>query len=134
MSKYNVGDEFKIVIDEVFKGKESGNDKYRIKGFDNLVFDDKGLGKLLYIEKQYYAFVYTVRFENNVWTGAKYSHSVAIHGNSKKDSWFYIDWGNSHIGACVVIPATSRLDADRMLKEGIESRNKEMAGEKEKTT
>lgn len=46
MSKFNVGDKFEIEIAEVFKGAESGNDKYRIKGFDNLVFDDKGLGKM----------------------------------------------------------------------------------------
>lgn len=46
MSKYHVGDTFKIQIAEIFKGAESKNDKYRIKGFDNLVFDDNGLGKL----------------------------------------------------------------------------------------
>ena len=46
MRKYNVGDKFEIEIAEVFKGAESGNDKYRIKGFDNLVFDDNGLGKM----------------------------------------------------------------------------------------
>lgn len=46
MSKFNVGDKFEIEIAEVFKGAESGNDKYRIKGFDNLVFDDKGLEKI----------------------------------------------------------------------------------------
>lgn len=46
MSKYNVGDKFEIEIGEVFKGAESGNDKYRIKGFDSLVFDDKGLDKI----------------------------------------------------------------------------------------
>ena len=46
MSKFNVGDRFEIEIAEVFKGAESGNDKYRIKGFDNLVFDDKGLEKM----------------------------------------------------------------------------------------
>ena len=32
MSKFNVGDRFEIEIAEVFKGAESGNDKYRIKG------------------------------------------------------------------------------------------------------
>ncbi len=46
MSKYSVGDSFEIEIGEVFKGPESGNDKYRIKGFDNLVFDDKGFDRL----------------------------------------------------------------------------------------
>lgn len=46
MSKFNVGDKFEIEIAEVFKGAESGNDKYRIKGFDNLVFDDRGLEKI----------------------------------------------------------------------------------------
>lgn len=51
MSKFNVGDKFEIEIAEVFKGAESGNDKYRIKGFDNLVFDDKGLEKIKQTEK-----------------------------------------------------------------------------------
>lgn len=46
MSKFNVGDKFEIEIAEVFKGAESGNDKYRIKGFDCLTFDDKGLEKM----------------------------------------------------------------------------------------
>lgn len=46
MSKYNVGDKFEIEIGEVFKGAESGNDKYRIKGFDSLVFDDNGLKRM----------------------------------------------------------------------------------------
>ena len=46
MSKYKVGDEFKIEVAEVFQGAESKNDKYRIKGFDSLVFDDKGLARL----------------------------------------------------------------------------------------
>lgn len=46
MSKYHIGDTFKIEIAETYRGAESGNDKYRIKGFDNLVFDDKGLRRL----------------------------------------------------------------------------------------
>lgn len=46
MSKYHIGDIFKIEVAEVFQGAESKNDKYRIKGFDNLVFDDKGLDRL----------------------------------------------------------------------------------------
>lgn len=46
MSKYHIGDTFKIEIAEVFQGAESKNDKYRIKGFDSLVFDDKGLDRL----------------------------------------------------------------------------------------
>ena len=46
MSKYHIGDTFKIEVAEVFQGAESGNDKYRIKGFDNLVFDEKGLNRL----------------------------------------------------------------------------------------
>jgi len=41
-----VGDKYIIEIAEVFPGAESGQPKYRIKGFDNLVFDDKGLRKL----------------------------------------------------------------------------------------
>lgn len=46
MAKFKVGDKFEIEIAEVFKGAESGNDKYRIKGFDSLTFDDKGLEKI----------------------------------------------------------------------------------------
>ena len=42
----SVGDKFIIEIAEVFPGAESGQPKYRIKGFDNLCFDEKGLRKL----------------------------------------------------------------------------------------
>ena len=41
-----VGDLFLIEIAEVFKGAESGATKYRIKGFDNLIFDENGIDKL----------------------------------------------------------------------------------------
>lgn len=41
-----VGDKFVIEIGEITKGAESGKPKYRIKGFDNLVFDDNGLKRL----------------------------------------------------------------------------------------
>jgi len=51
MSKFNVGDEFIVEIAEVFKGAESGNDRYRIKGFDSVVFDERGLKKLKQCEK-----------------------------------------------------------------------------------
>ena len=40
------GDKFVIEIAEIFLGAESKQPKYRIKGFDNLCFDDKGLRKL----------------------------------------------------------------------------------------
>lgn len=40
------GDKYVIEIAEVFTGAESGQPKYRIKGFDNLCFDEKGLKKL----------------------------------------------------------------------------------------
>lgn len=46
MSKYRVGDKFVIEIAECLNGAESGYDRYRIKGFDNLIFDDKGLKRL----------------------------------------------------------------------------------------
>ncbi len=52
MSKYKVGDTFKIEVAEVFQGAESKNDKYRIKGFDSLVFDDKGLARLEQLNSQ----------------------------------------------------------------------------------
>ena len=42
----NVGDKFIIEIGEITKGAESGQAKYRIKGFDGLFFDEKGLKKL----------------------------------------------------------------------------------------
>lgn len=40
------GTKFIIEIGEVFKGAESGKTRYRIKGFDSLVFDDNGLKRL----------------------------------------------------------------------------------------
>ena len=43
---FHKGDRFVIEIAESFKGAESGATKYRIKGFDSLVFDDKGVSKL----------------------------------------------------------------------------------------
>lgn len=45
-----LGDKFIIEIGEIFNGAESGQTKYRIKGFDNLVFDDKGIMKLTSFE------------------------------------------------------------------------------------
>ena len=45
-----IGDKYIIEIAEVFKGVESGCDKARIKGFDNLVFDDRGLSRLKKLE------------------------------------------------------------------------------------
>ena len=48
-----VGDKYIIEIAEVFPGAESGQPKYRIKGFDNLVFDDNGLKRLDNINKVY---------------------------------------------------------------------------------
>jgi hypothetical protein len=44
-----VGAKFVIEIGEVFLGAESGQIKYRIKGFDNLVFDGPGLNKLQHV-------------------------------------------------------------------------------------
>ena len=41
-----VGDKYVIEIAETFRGAESGQLKYRIKGFDNLVFDEKGIRRL----------------------------------------------------------------------------------------
>ena len=49
----SVGDKFIIEVGEVFRGAESGQPKYRIKGFDNLVFDEKGLGKLKAIDDRF---------------------------------------------------------------------------------
>lgn len=40
------GDLFVIEIAEEIVGKESGFTKYRIKGFDSLVFDEKELAKI----------------------------------------------------------------------------------------
>lgn len=44
MSKYNIGDEFKIKIGSHMTDKDK--DLYRIEGFNSLVFDDNGLDKL----------------------------------------------------------------------------------------
>lgn len=46
MSKAKVGDKFVIEIADVIKGGETGNNQYRIKGFDKLFLDDKGLSFL----------------------------------------------------------------------------------------
>ena len=43
---YKAGDRFIIEIEEVFTGKATGYPQYRIKGFDKLVMDDRGLVKL----------------------------------------------------------------------------------------
>ena len=48
-----VGDKFVIEIGEITKGAESGQTKYRIKGFDGLFFDEKGLKKLSSYEDYY---------------------------------------------------------------------------------
>lgn len=45
MSNYKVGDKFEIEIDSEFVD-ENDNELYRIKGFNSLVFDEKGLNKL----------------------------------------------------------------------------------------
>ena len=45
-----VGDKYILEVAEVTRGAESGCPKYRIKGFDNLFFDDKGISRLKKIE------------------------------------------------------------------------------------
>ena len=47
----SVGDKFVIEIGEVFIGAESGKIRYRIKGFESLFFDEKGLEKLVPFNK-----------------------------------------------------------------------------------
>ena len=50
---YKAGDKFIIEIEEVFTGKVTGYPQYRIKGFDKLIMDDRGLVKLSkYEDKQ----------------------------------------------------------------------------------
>ena len=46
MSKAKVGDKFVIEVAEIIKGGETGCNQYRIKGFDKLFLDDKGLSFL----------------------------------------------------------------------------------------
>lgn len=46
MKKAKVGDKFIIEIADVIDGGETGCPQYRIKGFDKVFFDDKGLGIL----------------------------------------------------------------------------------------
>ena len=46
MGKYKKYDLFIISIDKIFTDDE-GNTRYKIKGFNTLMFDDNGLDKLL---------------------------------------------------------------------------------------
>ena len=46
----NIGERYVLTIADVFKGAESGKDKARVSGFDNLIFDDNGLSKLEKLE------------------------------------------------------------------------------------
>ena len=48
--KYKVGDKFMIEVAQVIEGAESKHPHYRIKGFDSLMFDDRGLDKLVQAE------------------------------------------------------------------------------------
>lgn len=50
-----VGDKYIIEIGEKFTGAESMQARYRIKGFDSLVFDKKGLDRLEPVEKAWEA-------------------------------------------------------------------------------
>lgn len=68
-NKYKVGDKFIIEIAEVLKGAESGNTKYRVKGFDNLIFDDRGLDRLI---------KYTYRDQFAIGTYVKFSPVNAV--------------------------------------------------------
>ena len=43
---YNVGDKFVIEIGEVYCGTISGEERYRIKGFNTLFFDNNGVFRL----------------------------------------------------------------------------------------
>lgn len=51
MSNYNIGDKFEIEIDSDFVD-ENDNKLYRIKGFNSLVFDKRGLDKLKKIKPE----------------------------------------------------------------------------------
>lgn len=46
-----VGDKYIMEVAEVTRGAESGMTKYRIKGFDNLYFDHKGLSRLTTVDE-----------------------------------------------------------------------------------
>ena len=127
MSKFNVGDRFEIEIAEVFKGAESGNDKYRIKGFDNLVFDDKGLSKMQQTRQkaQYYKFIYTVEFKDGKWCNAHADYDVEVQGEEIDLVWHNIlGIGATYLGATVVVGAKTLFEANKMLWEEIQNRNR----------
>lgn len=83
--KYKVGDKFIIEIAEVSKGAESGNTKYRVKGFDSLIFDDRGLDRLIkYTYRDQFAIGTYVKFNPAIVNGDAYEW-VANHVESKVD-------------------------------------------------
>ena len=43
----NIGDKFIITIGDKMQNEQSGETLYRVKGFKSLVFDDKGIEKLI---------------------------------------------------------------------------------------
>ena len=57
MQKYNAGDKFVIEIEEVFTGDLLRNkpieERYRIRGFNTLMFDSNGLDKLERLDSDY---------------------------------------------------------------------------------
>lgn len=127
MSKFNVGDKFEIEIAEVFKGAESGNDKYRIKGFDNLVFDDKGLEKLTrtFENTQYYKYIYSVKYDNGKWFDPVLDYEVPIMGSDDGNFWSERYVNEKCIGASVVATAKTKAEADLILAEEMKERNKQ---------
>lgn len=46
MNEVKIGDKFIVEIAEIIKGGETGQNQYRVKGFDKVFFDDKGLSYL----------------------------------------------------------------------------------------
>lgn len=144
-NKYKVGDKFIIEIAEVSKGAESGNTKYRVKGFDNLIFDDRGLDRLIkYTYRDQFAIGTYVKFSpvnavkdayewvaNNVESKvdiARYTPDLNYYGVGVKklgqvivvdNSYAYVRCGDEQ--CCVV--SLSHLERDYM-RERLENETK----------
>lgn len=82
MSKAKVGDKYVIEIDEIIKGGCTGNNQYRVKGFDKVFFDDKGLSILEKYNSEEYFDGYDFGI-NVAWTLANNIMEIPIKERAK---------------------------------------------------
>ena len=93
MSKHNIGEKFIIEIAECSKGAESGNDIYRIKGFDTLTVNDKALKKLEAYTEKYDSYQdgydegHLVGYDKGISDMYKAMIWSAIHNDSSARDW-----------------------------------------------